>query len=470
MSDARDDAFACLQLAPRVLANLAELGYSAMTPIQAAALPLVLAGRDVIAQAKTGSGKTVAFGLGLLARVDPRRPAPQAFVLCPTRELADQVTGEIRKLARITANLKVLTLCGGVPLGPQIASLRHGAHVVVGTPGRVGKHLRDGRLDPSHVEVVVLDEGDRMLDMGFAPEILDILATTPASRQTLLFSATFPPEIERMSAEIQRDPVRVSVDEAHAAGHIEQTFFEVARASADEAIANLLAHHQPSSTLVFCNTRIRCAALTIALRRAGIAALALHGDLEQPDRDRALCLFANGSARVMVATDVAARGLDVDGLAAVINAELPLDPEVYVHRIGRTGRAGRGGIAFALFDPDEVGRLRAIESFQGARARVESLPRAEAQLAEASPRFPAPARVTLAVDAGRRDKLRPGDVLGALTNAGGIAAANVGKIDVGDRVTYVAIDREFSDAALLHLQRTPIKGRRIAVTRVRADG
>ncbi|MBC8070059.1 MAG: ATP-dependent RNA helicase DbpA, partial [Deltaproteobacteria bacterium] len=335
--------FSSLGLAPAMLANLAALGYETMTPIQAASLPEILAGHDLIAQARTGSGKTAAFGLGLLGKVEPRRAGTQAIVLCPTRELAEQVATELRKLARPLANLKLLVLCGGVPLGPQLGSLRHGAHVVVGTPGRIGKHLRAGTLELGAVQVLVLDEGDRMLDMGFADEIIAIVDHTPASRQTLLFSATYPADIERISAAIQREPRRIAVDEAHDAAHIEQHFHEVASSAAIDALARLLAHHRPSSAVVFCNTKLRGAEVARELGRLGVPALALHGDLEQPDRERTLAMFANGSARVLVATDVAARGLDIDELAAVINLELPLDAEVYVHRIGRTGRAGAGG-------------------------------------------------------------------------------------------------------------------------------
>lgn len=451
-------AFATLGLADPVLANLRALGYAEMTPIQAASLPAILAGRDVIAQARTGSGKTAAFGIGICARVDPRVPATQALVLCPTRELAEQVAAEVRRLARTSKNLKLLVLCGGVPLGPQLGSLRHGAHVVVGTPGRIGKHLRAGRLVLGDVGMLVLDEGDRMLDMGFADEILAIVAETPASRQTLLFSATFPPEIERITAAIQRDPQRIAVDEAHDAAHIEQHFHRVEPAELTAALVTVLRHHGPSSAVIFCNTRIGCAKAAAELQRAGLDALALHGDLEQPDRERILAMFANGSARVLVATDVAARGLDIDGLAAVINLELPLDPEVYVHRIGRTGRAGAGGLAISLLTPAELPRLRAIEAVQRRDAHITTLPAAD----DAEP-MPPTQRATLVIHGGRKHKLRAGDILGALTGDGGIGAGHIGKIDVGDRVSYVAVDRTHLAKARMHLERGTIKGRRMCV-------
>ncbi len=454
--------FASLPLSPAMLANLDALEYREMTPIQAAVLPAVLAGRDVIAQARTGSGKTAAFGLGLLARVDPRDPATQALVLCPTRELADQVGKQLRLLARALPNLKLAIVCGGVPLYPQVSSLRHGAHVVVGTPGRVAKHLRKATLALERVAVVVLDEGDRMLDMGFADEILGIVRSIPQTRQTLLFSATYPDGIERISAAIQRDPIRVAVDEAHAATHIEQTFYPVEHGRGPALVAAWLKQHRPGSTLVFCNTKAQCAALADALARVGIHALALHGDLEQADRDRVLAMFANRSCPVLVATDVAARGLDIAELGAVINFELPRDPEIYVHRIGRTGRAGASGLALSLYTPAQKPLVRAIEAFQQTPAKHGD----PAQLDLTNDAKLEAPMVTLAIRGGRRDKLGAGDVLGTLTSAGGVLGSQVGKIAIGEHWTYVAIERAVADQALAHLQREPIKRKHFDVRRV----
>ena len=454
--------FATLPLSPAALANLEALEYREMTPIQAAVLPAVLDGRDVVAQARTGSGKTAAFGLGLVERVDVRDGATQALVLCPTRELADQVGTQLRLLARSTANLKLAIICGGVPLHPQVASLRHGAHVVVGTPGRINKHLRKGTLALDRVAVVVLDEGDRMLEMGFADELRAIMQALPEDRQTLLFSATFPPGIGEISAEIQRDAIRISVDEAFAATHIEQSFYPVERDRKAAFVAAWLGHHRPASTLVFCNTKAQCAELAEVLHDRKIHALALHGDLDQPDRDRVLAMFANQSCPVLVATDVAARGLDIAELSAVINFELPRDPEIYVHRIGRTGRAGASGLAISLFIPGRRDRLREIEAFQGAPAQLGD-PSAYPELDEV--RLEAP-MVSLSIRGGRRDKLRPGDVLGTLTSPGGVLGSQVGKIAVGERWTYVAIERAAADRALEHLRREPIKRRRFSVMRV----
>lgn len=456
--------FTSLPLSPAMQANLDALEFREMTPIQAAVLPSLLAGRDVIAQARTGSGKTVAFGLGLLARVEVHDSATQAVVLCPTRELAEQVGKQLRKLARALPNLKLAIMCGGVPLHPQVASLRHGAHVVVGTPGRIGKHLRKGTLVLDRVSVVVLDEGDRMLDMGFADEILAIVRALPRARQTLLFSATYPDGIERISAAIQRDPVRVAVDEAHAAPHIDQVFYPVEHGRGVAFVAAWLARHQPASSLVFCNTKAQCAALAEGLADRHIHALALHGDLEQVDRDRVLAMFANRSCPVLVATDVAARGLDISELAAVINFELPREPEIYVHRIGRTGRAGASGVAISLFTPAQARLVEAIEAFQQSPAKRGD-PGELALDPDRERRLEAP-MVTLCIRGGRRDKLGPGDVLGTLTAAGGVLGSQVGKITIGERWTYVAIAREVADAALAHLRRQPIKKRHFDVQRV----
>jgi ATP-independent RNA helicase DbpA len=438
-----------------MLKNLASLGYTTMTPIQAHTLPLILAGKDVIARAKTGSGKTAAFGIGLLSQLEVASLTVQALVLCPTRELADQVGKELRRLARFTDNIKVLTLCGGVPFGPQLSSLEHGAHIVVGTPGRLLDHLRRGSLQLNSLKTLVLDEADRMLDMGFQEEIGALIAATPKKKQTLLFSATYPPEISAMSEAIQHEPHEVSVDEVHDEGVIEQLLFEVDKDERTAAVARLLGHYRPESTLIFCNTRIECQGLADALVNQGFSALAIHGELEQRDRDQVLLRFANRSVSVLVATDVAARGLDIKELSAVINYELPRDPEIHIHRIGRTGRAGEQGLALSLTTPHEGRRIQAIENSLGV-----SIPRGElAALGVTSARPAPPPMVTLCIDGGRRNKLRPGDILGALTGDGGMESSEVGRIDIFDSQAYVAIIRSSADKALACLGRNKIKGR-----------
>ena len=454
-------AFSSLHIKAPMLKNLASLGYAEMTPVQAHSLPLILAGKDVIAKAKTGSGKTAAFGIGLLTHLDPASFMVQALILCPTRELADQVGKELRRLARFTDNIKILTICGGVPFGPQLCSLEHGAHVLVGTPGRLLDHLRRGTLDLSGLRTLVLDEADRMLDMGFQEEISALIAATPPRRQTLLFSATYPESITAMSAAIQHEPTEVSVDEAHDEGTIEQIFYEVEREQRTEAVARILGHYSPESTLVFCNTKLECQELADALVSRGFAALAIHGDLEQRERDQVLVRFANRSASVLVATDVAARGLDIKELPAVINYELSRNPEIHTHRIGRTGRAGEQGLAISLVTSRESRQIAAIEESLGSTITRNDL----ASLGPAAGRPAPPAMVTVCIDGGRKNKLRPGDILGALTGEGGIGGSEVGRIDIFDSYTYVAIMRQSVAQALDCLGGNRIKGRFFRVRR-----
>ena len=455
--------FSTLPLAPAMLANLDSLDYRQMTPIQSASLPQMLAGKDLIAQAKTGSGKTAAFGIGLLHTLDAGQFKVQALVLCPTRELADQVGKEIRRLARATANIKLLTLCGGTPLGPQVGSLEYGAHIVVGTPGRILKHLGKGTLNLDHVRTLVLDEADRMLDMGFYDDIAAIIAATPEQRQTLLFSATYPDAIKQLSAAFQRQPVEISVDAIHSDGMIKQHFYEVAKEQRTQTLAALLAHYQPESSVVFCNTKQQCQEVADDLQQRGFHALALHGDLEQRDRDQVLALFANKSCSILAATDVAARGLDIKDLQAVINFELSRDPEVHIHRIGRTGRAGKEGLALSLFTPAEAYRVNAIENYQHSPVKIEKAATLDGGAGFALQ----PPMITLTIDGGRKNKVRPGDILGALTGEGGIPGDAVGKIDVFDFIAYVAIKRAMANQALACLTEGKIKGRRFKVRKLR---
>jgi ATP-independent RNA helicase DbpA len=454
-------AFSTLGLAPDILANLGDLGYTVMTPVRAASLPHVLAGRDVIAQAKTGSGKTASFGIGLLRGLNPRFFGVQALVLCPTRELADQVTKELRKLARYQDNIKILTLCGGMPMGPQLGSLEHGAHVVVGTPGRVLAHVQKKSLQLHGVKTLVLDEADRMLDMGFHDSIVEVVADIPPARQTLLFSATYAPEIRALSGNFQNDPVVVTVESVHSDAQIEQVFFEIERSSRAAALKAILREYQPASAVLFCNTKQQCDDIEATLRADGFHARALHGDLEQRDRDLTLVQFANGSCPLLVATDVAARGLDIKNVGAVINVELAFEADVHIHRIGRTGRAGQTGLALSLCAPAESPRALEIEKAQGRELTWRTLPAPSAATPVALPK-----KVTLNIAGGRKDKLRPGDILGALTGEGGIAGTAVGKIDVFDMQAYVAVDRNVADQALRALAVGRIKGRNFKVRRI----
>ncbi|ARU06053.1 ATP-dependent RNA helicase DbpA [Comamonas serinivorans] len=449
--------FDTLPLSPATLDNLRRLGYEAMTAIQAASLPASLQGRDVIAQAKTGSGKTAAFALAALAKLDVRRFAVQALVLCPTRELADQVTTEMRRLARAEDNVKVVTLAGGVPLRGQTTSLERGAHVVVGTPGRVIDHLTRGNLNLAGLTTLVLDEADRMLDMGFVDDITQVARQCPPQRQTLLFSATYPEGIAQLAAQFLRDPVTVKVQAQHSGEHIDQRWYEVSDDQRLPAVGRLLAHFRPASTIAFCNTKARCRALVELLQAQGYSALALHGDLEQRDRDQVLVRFANGSCSVLVATDVAARGLDVAGLAAVVNVDISPDPEAHVHRIGRTGRAGQTGLALSLATLDEMGAVGHIEQLQGRPSVWHPVD----ELTPAPGGRLLPAMATLHIQAGRKDKIRPGDVLGALTADLGYSREQVGKIDINEFATYVAVARDIAHEVATRLNAGRIKGRTV---------
>ncbi len=458
-----DAAFGVLPLSPAALENLQRLGYERMTPIQAASLPLALAGHDLIAQAKTGSGKTAAFALPLLARLDARRFAVQSLVLCPTRELAVQVAHEIRRLARAEDNVKVLTLCGGTTMRPQIASLEHGAHVVVGTPGRIVDHLARETLSLDALNTLVLDEADRMLDMGFADEVARVIERCPPQRQTLLFSATYPPGVTKLARRFLREPRQVTLDERPAAAQIRQRFYEVENDRRLHAVGVLLDHYRPVRTLAFCNTKQRCNELTELLRAQGIVALALHGDLEQRERDLVLVQFANRSCSVLVATDVAARGLDIAGLEAVINVDVTPDAEVHTHRVGRTGRADEAGWAFTLAARNEMERVARIERMQGGEIEWHAL----AELAPATDPQPLrPPMATLQILGGRKDKIRPGDVLGALTKDLGFRSEQIGKIDVGEFFTCVAVERGIAREALRGLGEGKVKGRAVKVRRI----
>ena len=446
--------FSSLNLSPALQENLTSLGYLQMTPIQAQSLPLVLEGKDLIAKAKTGSGKTAAFALGLLSRLNINRVDVQALVLCPTRELADQVAQEIRRLARALPNVKLVTLCGGTPTAPQSATLGFGAHIAVGTPGRILKHLEQGTLELSSLETLVLDEADRMLDMGFGEDINRVISYAPERRQTLLFSATYPEGIAQMSRGVQRNPVEVSVESLHEGSAIEQKLYEVPAGQRLDALTWLLSHYQPGSCVVFCNTKRACNDVADHLAAKGFSALALNGDLEQRERDQVLVRFANGSATILVATDVAARGLDIKELGAVINYELTYDPEVHVHRIGRTGRAGQQGLALSLYQPSEAQRVNLIEEYQQAPMPLGNLDSIGREIKPIAPQM-----VTLSIDAGRKTKVRAGDILGALTGEGGIAGADVGKIQISEQYSYVAVKRSVASAALKRLQEGKIKGR-----------
>ncbi len=456
-------SFSKLSLPAAQIEVLDSLGYKTMTPIQAQSLPAILQGRDVIARAKTGSGKTAAFGIGLLQNIKPQWFAAQALVLCPTRELADQVGKEIRKLARFIPNLKLVMLCGGKSIGPQIGSLEKGAHIIVGTPGRIQDHLKKNTLKLDGLNTVVLDEADRMLDMGFIDVMQDILSQTPKQRQTLLFSATYPEGIAKISRQFQRDPLTVSVESEHQPAVIEQLFYEIKKHERNNTLRALFEHYRPRTAIVFCHTKKQCDEVADWLNSQKISAQAIHGDLEQRDRDEVLACFDNQSCPVLVATDVAARGLDIKAIDMVINYELPRDPDVYVHRIGRTGRAGEKGLAMSLAVEADAPRMSAIERYLNQPCRCDvpaSLDRDAGYSLESE-------WTTIQIDAGRKQKLRPGDILGALTGDAELAGSSIGKISIMDMSSYVAIARPALRQTLEFLAQGKIKNRSVRVRKIR---
>ena len=443
------------QLPQALIDTLTQLNYKTMTPIQESTIPVLLEGSDLIAQAKTGSGKTAAFGIPLIHAIDTKKRNPQAMILCPTRELADQVSKELRRLARYKENLKILTLCGGTPMRPQIASLERGAHILIGTPGRIQDHLSRETIYLKDVHSLVLDEADRMLDMGFYDEIKKIISNLPRKRQGMLFSATYPDNIQKLSREILTNPTMIKVDAEHSDLVIHEVGLEATEQEKENVLLRILKSYKPETAIIFCNTKAETVSLTDFLRDKHFAALDLQGDLDQRERNETLLKFANGSVRVMVATDVASRGLDVKNVSMVINYDLPHDPEVYTHRVGRTARAGAEGMAISLYLPRQKKKLLemapAIKIISPESLRIDKNFILESD------------KATLCIDGGKKNKLRPGDILGALSKEIGISGDHIGKIDIFDFHAYVAIDKKSIRKAFEGLQRGKIKGRKFRV-------
>ncbi len=453
-------SFSSLPLTPAMLQNLERLGFEAMTPIQQASLPISLQGKDLIAQGKTGSGKTAAFAIPILHNFDVSTLELQALVMCPTRELADQVAQEFRRIAKSQANIKIVTLTGGVLMRGQRESLAHGAHIAVGTPGRLMDLIEKGNLDLSQVKFLVLDEADLMLDMGFRESIAYVVKDIPKQRQTLMFSATYPEEVAKLIARFLKNPERITVESLHDNTTIEQSFYEVSNETRFAAATQLLLHHRPERTLAFCNTKQQCKDFLLHLHQHGIMALALHGELEQRDRDQVLVQFNNRSCSVLVATDVAARGLDIVDLDVVLNVDVPFESEQYVHRIGRTGRMQGKGLALTLVTPKETNRIVKIEDHTAQRVTYHALPQARDG---GKSKNLVPTMTTLQLLVERKDKIRAGDILGALTSEGGVQSAQIGKIQIAEFSTYVAVERACAQQAFKHLQASKIKGKSVRV-------
>ena len=448
--------FSNLPLSKEMLHNLNEIGYKEMTPIQAESLPYILDGKDVIAQAKTGSGKTAAFGIGLLHKLQVKKFRVQTLILCPTRELADQVAKEIRMLARGTHNVKILTLCGGSAFGPQLGSLRHGAHIIVGTPGRILKHLKKETLSLKDMDTLVLDEADRMLDMGFSDEINEVLTYAPKEKQTLLFSATYTDEILDISKTLQKDAINIKTVSTEVANKITERFYEVKGSQKLDTLVNIFSTFNPENVIVFANTKVEVQEIADKLQSKKIDALAIHGDLEQYERNDVLVQFSNKSCPVLVATDVAARGLDIKELSMVVNYDVPHGDETYTHRIGRTGRAGNEGLAFTLFSAYEADKAY---EYKNDTRLFESAD----ELKEVVGFTMKPPFITLVIEGGKKDKVRAGDLLGALTGDAGLDGSSIGKIDIYERQSYVAIESKKIDEAHDKLKNGKIKGKKFSV-------
>ena len=526
--------FDALGLNDALVKAVTALGYEEPTPIQREAVPLLLAGRDVIGQAGTGTGKTAAFALPMINRLaGASRPSgrPRGLVLVPTRELAMQVAEAIHKYSKRTS-LLVVPLYGGAPMDQQIRALRRGADIVVATPGRALDHLRRQTLQLDAVDVLVLDEADEMLDMGFAEDLEALLAATPATRQTALFAATMAPRIASIAVRHLKQPARVTIKgEKRTAGklpRVRQTAYIVTRPQKADALSRVLEFEDPASVIVFCRTRLEVDELTDTLKSHGYGAQALHGGMEQKQRDRVMQLFRQEKADMLVATDVAARGLDIDHVSHVINYDIPTSPEVYVHRIGRTGRVGREGVAITLVDPRERRVLRVIEGLTKQPIEVVPLPTAaalrarrlditraalearlvagglgdmralveslshdfelmdiaaaavalmheEAEAAAAPPSaFDAPEPVAadisgpmtvLFIGAGREAGIRPGDIVGAITGEAKITNRQVGGIRVARNHTLVEVPEALADRVITALRRTNLRGRKVDVKR-----
>ena len=430
-----------------LLSTIDTLGFTAMSEIQEKAINPILEGRDILAQSKTGSGKTLAFGLPCVMRTNTNDFKPQTIIITPTRELADQIAVELRKVASYKSNLKILTLYGGVPLRAQAESLAKGAHILIGTPGRIQDHLAKETLVLNSIKTLVLDEADRMLDMGFYDEIVKIGSNMPRGKQTLLFSATFPPNIEKLAKALLNQPLTIKVDTIIAENKINELVYETS--DKFKTLSTLIQSYKPESLLIFCNTKAEVISLTETLSGRGHSVIDIHGDLEQRDRNESVIAFSNGSKRILVATDVASRGLDIKDIALVINYDLPFDPEVYTHRIGRTGRADATGTAISLFSPND--REKCSYVFNKAKKYEMKELRVDAKFKMISDYD------TLCLHGGKKTKLRAGDILGTLCKEIGIDAKFIGKINITDTKSYIALHHTTTDKVVKALKNVKIK-------------
>jgi ATP-independent RNA helicase DbpA len=430
-----------------LLKTLNTLQFTQMTKVQEESIRPILEGKDLLAQSKTGSGKTLAFGIPIIINADISTNTPQTLIIAPTRELVQQIANAIRQIAAYKPNLKIVTLYGGVPLRIQADSLSKGSHILIGTPGRIMDHLGKGTLKLDSIKNVVLDEADKMLDMGFYDDIIKIDDKIPNREQTLLFSATFPPKIESLSSRLLKDPVNVKIETVHDETAIEQTAFKVS--DKFSSLLTLLQSFKPKSVLLFCNTKEEVINLTQKLNEHGHDAIDLQGNLTQKERDESVICFSNGSKPILVATDVASRGLDINEIELVINYDLPFDQETYTHRIGRTGRAGAKGTALSLFTPNEANKCRYITS--NARTGDIDTLKGDSSFTLTS-EF-----LTLCLNGGKKSKLRKGDILGTFCKEIGIEISDIGKIDITPTHTYIALHKEVTAKVRKALKSVKIK-------------
>jgi ATP-dependent RNA helicase DeaD len=467
-------SFAELGLSKPLLDALDHLGYESPTPIQEQAIPELLAGHDVIGQAQTGTGKTAAFGLPLLQYVEPDLDEVQALVLTPTRELCIQVTQALRAYGE-RRGIQVVAVFGGAPIRNQVAQLKQGGQVVVGTVGRVMDLMNRHELVLSDVRYVVLDEADEMLDLGFLEDVETILSRCPSGRQTALFSATMPPEIKRLAEKRMFDPITIKVRAAQLTiDTVDQFYLEVGDREKPDALARVLTAEQPDQAIIFARTKIGVDRLSQSLNGRGIRVKALHGDMSQGSRDGVMIAFKGGRERLLVATDVAARGLDISGVTHVINYDIPNSPDVYVHRIGRTGRVGRSGRAITLITPRQRRELEAIERHakttigewsEDGRRRVTVEPVEEVEERETRrPRHTKPRRpvdgpgVKLIVSAGRSQGLEPADVIGAIVDNSHLEGEDIRNVRVLERFSFVEVPAQRADEVIDKVSGRAVRG------------
>ena len=524
--------FEDLHVDERILRAVEDMGFEEASPIQAQAIPVIMEGRDVVGQAQTGTGKTAAYSIPVLEKINPDLKKLQAVILCPTRELAVQVAEEIRRLAKYMSDIRVLPVYGGQEIVKQIKSLKSGVQIVVGTPGRVMDHMRRKTVRFDNVSMVVLDEADEMLDMGFREDMETILTDTPPTRQTVMFSATMPKAIMEIAKNFQKNAEIIKVVRKElTVKNIEQYYYEVRPKNKNELLCRLIDIYNPRLSVVFCNTKRQVDELISELKGRGYFADGIHGDMKQAQRDRVMADFRSGKTEILIATDVAARGIDVDDVDVVFNYDLPQDEEYYVHRIGRTGRAGREGVALSFVSGKEAYKLKDIERYCKTKIKAKPVPsmddvkntkleaiftkvkevieegglsdmieavesnlnmedytsldiaaallkmtigdslehREELEQVHFDMDADSRGMVRLFINVGKKDKIKPANILGAISGESGLPGKLVGSIDMLDNYTFVEVPSKYANAVLAAMENVTIKGRHISMEKAKAS-